>query len=180
MGSPGGARAGRVERSRCPCAWHPAGAIGVRSTPACGIRSQLPCTPFCLVPAVVVSHQAWNWAGEGESPSPSLQFCSGGSCESWRDPGCQLCSQYRGPGCACCFLCHPCPLPPWLALELGSGLTLSQGSDPHRGVPLPFCTLAVPWGSGSAGLLASPCSWRGRSYSQHPCCLLFLYLLLTV
>lgn len=107
LGSPGGARAGRVEHSRCPCAWYPAGVISVWSNPSCGIPCQLTCTPFCLVLAVVVSHQAWNWAGEGESPSLSLQFCSGGSCENWRDLVCQLCSHYRGPGCACCFLCHP-------------------------------------------------------------------------
>lgn len=54
------------------------------------------------------------------------------------------------------------------------------GRTPCCSVPLLSCTLAVPQGLGSAQLLACPHSRRGGFHCQHPCCLAFLYLLLTV
>lgn len=96
-GSPGGARAGRASSpgSLClapswccqylvqPCPWDSftAHMRPILSSPSCGSIS-LGC------------ELGWG----GESPSPPLQFCSGGGCENWRDLSCELCSQCWGPG----------------------------------------------------------------------------------
>lgn len=148
-GSPDGARAGRASGPGVPM-------LGTKLVPSVsaatlpvGFLPSSHATLSCLVPAVVASHPAGSWAVGGKSPSPPLQFCSGGL-RKLEGPELLALLPVVGArqlpvlGSARCFPCHPCPSPPWLVLKQGLGLILSQGLDPCCGVPLHSRTLAVP------------------------------------
>ena len=135
----------------------PSWSVSIRRNPARGIPSQLTCTPSCLVPAVVASHRAGNWAGGGEAPLPPCSSALGG-CENWRDLSCQLCSQCWGPGsCLCWALPAAASATPVLHL-LGLPSSRARVSPCRRGqtpVVVSLCLLAPLLSYGARALLGS-------------------------